>query len=345
MHCTYKKYRLQFRNPSGTSRGVLLFKDTFFLKLQDEDRIAYGECNLFLNLSSDDKDGYEAKLLEVCKRLPVEMSALIAELEEWPSIQFGVEMLLKDWENGGKRVIFPEAVETNTFTIPVNGLIWMGDRKFMFEQIKNKLQDGYKCIKLKIGAIDFSTELELMHYIRSQFTSSDVEIRVDANGAFIPSEALEKLNRLSAYDISYIEQPIRAGQWYEMASLIDRSPVTIALDEELIGLNNLAAKLEMMQVVKPDLLILKPALIGGLQGADTWKNLVEQQNGSSIVTSALESNIGLNALAQYVALTNTDVAQGLGTGQLYTNNFPSPYSVDARGLHYNGIQSWDLSLL
>ena len=345
MKCTIKKYKLHFKKPSGTSRGVLFEKDTFILLLSDGIKTAYGECNLFKGLSYDDIEGYEAKLKEVCSRIPNEKETILDELIAWPSIRFGVEMLLKDWEHGGQRIIYPEAVANQTFTIPTNGLIWMGDKDDMKSQITDKLKEGYTSIKLKIGAIDFDYELELMAYIRKQFSADEVEIRLDANGAFGYEEAKEKLKIIAAYDVSYIEQPIKAGQWHEMAALAENSPVSIALDEELIGIVDHNERVKMLDTISPHLLILKPALIGGLKASDEWKKLIGLSGGDWVVTSALESNIGLNAIAQYVALNKVEVPQGLGTGQLYINNFPSPYTVDAKGLHYDDVNKWDFSQL
>lgn len=345
MNCYFKKYTLQFYKPGGTSRGVLLSKDSYFIICEEDGKKAYGECNLFTGLSYDDRAGYDGKLKEVCKRLPVEKEKILSELSEWPSIYFGVEMVLKDIENGYRQIIFPQVINEHGFSIPINGLIWMGERQEMMAQVVSKLEAGYKSIKLKIGAIDFETELELIRFIRKQFNANDVEIRLDANGAFGLNEAIEKLKRLSDYDISYLEQPIKAGQWEQMAALIEKSPIKIALDEELIGVTNTEQRQALVKTILPQLLILKPALVGGFAAADEWKRLIEEKGGSWVITSALESNIGLNVIAQYTALGWSGYAQGLGTGQLYTNNFPSPYTVDAQGLHYHTNRNWDFSLL
>lgn len=343
MKCYFKKHTLNFKQASGTSRGVLRTKDTYFIIMQNDERIALGECNNFKGLAYDDRAGYEQKLQKVCDRLAHEREAILPELKEWPSIQFGVETLLRDWEHGGRKVIFPEAIQKDGFQIPTNGLIWMGDKDFMYQQIKDKLAENYTSIKLKIGAIDFKTELELIQFIRKQFTAEEVEIRLDANGAYSYDEALEKLKILSEYGINYIEQPIKAGQWQEMAALCEQSLIDIALDEELIGIIDSSEKVNLLETISPQLLILKLALIGGFSSADEWKNLVENQGGDWVITSALESNVGLNAIAQYTALSPSQYAQGLGTGQLYTNNFDSPYTVDADGLKYHIDKSWDLS--
>lgn len=343
--CTFKKYTLHFRKTGGTSRGVLYDKDTYFLIMHDSLITAYGECNLFKGLSFDDRPGYEEKLTEVCKRLPKEKDSILNELHEWPSIRFGVETLLKDWENGGRQIIFPEVIEEDGFTIPVNGLIWMGNRDEMKNRIQEKLEEGYTSIKLKVGAIDFESELNLIKHIRQQFNAELVEIRLDANGAFSADDAPEKLKRISEYDVHYIEQPIKPGNWEQMAAIVEKSPVKIALDEELIGLISWAEREQLIQTISPDLLILKPALIGGFEVCDHWKTLITSNGGEWVITSALESNIGLNAIAQYTALNTGSTAQGLGTGRLFTNNFPSPYTVDADGLHYHTDKKWDFSLL
>ncbi len=345
MNCNFQKYLLHFKKPGGTSRGVLYDKITYIIQLKEGHKIAYGECNLFEGLSYDDREGYEEKLTSICKRLPEEKEGVLKDLKDWPSIHFGIETVLKDWQNGGKQIIFPKSIGKEGFSIPINGLIWMGKKEEMIEQIKAKLEKGYTSIKLKIGAIDFETELALMRFIRKEFRKEEVEIRVDANGAWDIEEAKEKLNRIADFDLSYIEQPIKPGQWEEMGELAAHSPVNIALDEELIGIQDIKDREKLIQTISPQLLVLKPALIGGFAGTHHWKQLIEKKGGSWIITSALESNIGLNAIAQYTALGWTGYAQGLGTGKLFTNNFPSPYTVDKQGIHYHLNKKWDFSLL
>lgn len=345
MVCNFKKINLHFKKPGGTSRGVLHDKSTYLILLEENGKTAYGECNRFVNLSFDDRPNYNEKLQDVCKRLPSEKHQLLEELTDWPSIYFGVETVLKDWENGSEQIIFPEVIGDNGFSIPTNGLIWMGPKDDMRRQIINQLEKGYTSIKLKVGAIDFESELELIRYIRKDFTIDEVEVRLDANGAFTSADVMEKLHRLSDYGISYIEQPIKAGNWEAMATICELSPIKIALDEELIGIQQLEQRQKMVDTISPHLLILKPALIGGFHAANQWKKIIEESGGSWVITSALESNIGLNAIAQYTALGWTDYAQGLGTGQLFTNNFPSPYTVDAQGLHYHIDKKWDFSSL
>ena len=313
--------------------------------MEDQQKLALGECNRFTKLSYDNRENYEEILTEICNRLPDKKAAVLDDLTEYPSIYFGVEMLLKDWKNGGERILFPEVIGENGFSIPTNGLVWMGTKEFMYEQITEKLQQGYTSIKLKIGAIDFNTELELIRFIRQQYTAQEVEIRLDANGAFAFNEAKEKIKQLSEYQISYIEQPIKAGQWQEMAALAENTPVAIALDEELIGVQKSEEREKLVRTIHPQILILKHALIGGFKAADEWKKLIANSGGTWVITSALESNVGLNAIAQYTAKGWSDFAQGLGTGQLFTNNFPAPYSTDHKGLHYHTNKNWNLSAL
>ena len=256
------------------------------------------------------------------------------ELEEWSSIRFGVEMALQDLAMGGRQLYFPSAFTEGRLAIEINGLIWMGDKSTMLQRIQQKLEAGFHCIKLKIGAIDFEAELSLLQYIRERFSREKVELRVDANGAFAPEEAMSKLEALAAFGLHSIEQPIRQGQWEEMAHLCRETPIPIALDEELIGVYGRKKKLELLEKVQPQYIILKPALCGGFSGAREWIELAEKRGIGWWVTSALESNIGLNALAQWVATLGNPMPQGLGTGQLYTNNLWSPLRQEGECLIY-----------
>ena len=348
LHCTYQKYILKFRKPGGTSRGVLTEKETWILSLFDDenpDKKAWGECGLFRGLSADDRPGYEEKLREVCIKLPEQMQNILPSLREWPSIHFGVDSLLKDWENGCHKIIFESDFTNKNKGISINGLIWMGSRENMLTQIKSKLEDGYQTLKLKIGAIDFETEMDILRIIRQEYTPQEITIRVDANGAFSPSEAMKKLNRLAAFDIHSIEQPIKAGQWQEMAALSQQSPVPIALDEELIGVHSHEEKQQLLSTISPPYIILKPTLAGGFAGSDEWINLIEEQGGDWWITSALESNIGLNAIAQYTYTKHNPLPQGLGTGQLYTNNIPSPLTIREGKLFLDEGTKWNMDTL
>ena len=330
----YSRYLLHFKEDAGTSRGVLKEKETFFVKVWDEscpEVFGMGECALFRGLSADDRKNYEEKLEEVCQRIE---EVKMEELEEWSSIRFGVEMALQDLAMGGRHLYFPSAFTEGRLAIEINGLIWMGDKSTMLQRIQQKLEAGFHCIKLKIGAIDFEAELSLLQYIRERFSREKVELRVDANGAFAPEEAMSKLEALAAFGLHSIEQPIRQGQWEEMAHLCRETPIPIALDEELIGVYGRKKKLELLEKVQPQYIILKPALCGGFSGAREWIELAEKRGIGWWVTSALESNIGLNALAQWVATLGNPMPQGLGTGQLYTNNLWSPLRQEGECLIY-----------
>lgn len=330
----YSRYLLHFKEDAGTSRGVLKEKETFFVKVWDEscpEVFGMGECALFRGLSADDRKNYEEKLEEVCLRIE---EVKMEELEEWSSIRFGVEMALQDLAMGGCQLYFPSAFTEGRQAIEINGLIWMGDKSTMLQRIQQKLEAGFHCIKLKIGAIDFEAELSLLQYIRERFSREKVELRVDANGAFAPEEAMSKLEALAAFGLHSIEQPIRQGQWEEMAHLCRETPIPIALDEELIGVYGRKKKLELLEKVQPQYIILKPALCGGFSGAREWIELAEKRGIGWWVTSALESNIGLNALAQWVATLGNPMPQGLGTGQLYTNNLWSPLRQEGECLIY-----------
>ena len=320
-------------------------KDTYFIRIWEEGAetcFGLGECALFRGLSAEDRPDYEEKLREVCNRIA---EIEIASLQEWSSIRFGVEMAFADLRQGGKRIYFPSAFSAGEAGIEINGLIWMGDRETMLQRIRAKLDAGFHCIKVKIGAIDFQSELDLLKFIRRRFGREDVELRVDANGAFAPETALERLDALAKYDLHSIEQPIRQGQWREMETLCRNTPIPIALDEELIGINDPKLKEQMLDVINPQYIILKPALAGGLSGSAEWIDKAEKRNVGWWITSALESNVGLNAIAQWTAMLQSSIPQGLGTGQLYKNNIISPLVQKGSTIQYDPSLSWDLSPL
>ena len=342
MKATYFKHQLQFKRPSGTSRGVLTYKETWFIQLENTTRIGIGECGMFKGLSIDDRQDFEAKLAWTCEHINLGLDVLLVELIEFPSIQFGLEMAFLSVSHQNQFELFPSDFTKGKDSIPINGLIWMGDPVFMKQQIKDKLTSGFSCIKLKIGAIDFDKELELMRSIRQEFDADTIEIRVDANGAFKPNEALEKLKRLSDYNLHSIEQPIRQGQVGDMAQLCSETPLPIALDEELIGVFSVTEKQFLLQTIKPQYIILKPTLVGGFKGSQEWIALAESNQIGWWVTSALESNIGLNAIAQWTYTLESQLPQGLGTGGLFTNNIQSPLVVDSGQLVYDLKTKWNL---
>ena len=343
MKASYKKYTLNFKRPSGTSRGVLTTKETWFLILEEENNFGIGECGILRTLSIDDRPDYEEKLKWTCQNIHLPKDELLAELVEFPSIQFGVEMALLSLQSQDPFQLFPSAFTNGEKGIPINGLIWMGEEAFMHEQIQQKLEQGFSCIKLKIGAIDFDKEIALLQSIRKKYSASEIELRVDANGAFQPHEALQKLQRLSELDLHSIEQPIKQGQFSEMAKLCAKTPLPIALDEELIGVFSVTKKEELLQTIQPQYIILKPSLIGGFKGTQEWIDLAEKQNIGWWITSALESNIGLNAISQFTFMQNSNMPQGLGTGSLYTNNIKSPLVVKGEYITYAPKKTWDVN--
>ena len=345
MIATYHKYILNFKNPSGTSRGVLRTKETWFIILNSKNRTGIGECGIFRGLSVDDRPDYENKLNWVCKNINLGLDNLLKELIEFPSIQFGLEMAFRSLESDDPFELFPSKFTQGRDHIPINGLIWMGSKEFMNQQIKEKIQSGFTCIKIKIGAIDFKTEVDLIKAIRKEYAVNDIELRVDANGAFNPKEALDKLKILSELDLHSIEQPIKAGQTEEMAELCDRTPLPIALDEELIGVFSVTKKQKLLQIINPQYIILKPSLIGGFNGSNAWIKIAENQSIGWWMTSALESNVGLNAIAQFTYLKKTSMPQGLGTGSLFTNNFDCPLKVKNGTLQYNKNEKWNFSII
>ncbi len=343
MKATYHKHILQFKRPSGTSRGILKKKETWFITITNGEEYGIGECGILRTLSIDDRPDYEDKLKWTCENIQLGPGVLWQELIEFPSIQFGVEMAFKSLKSSSPYILYPSSFTNNGAPIPINGLIWMGDKSFMKEQIDEKLDQGFDCIKMKIGAIDFTAELDLLNFIRSQFSSQIIELRVDANGAFSSEEAFDKLQQLSEFDLHSIEQPIRQGQWDAMHSLCKKTPLPIALDEELIGIFDVTQKKKLLQTIQPQYIILKPSLIGGIKGTQEWIDIAEELNIGWWITSALESNIGLNAIAQYTFTLQNKMPQGLGTGSLYTNNFQSPLEVVNGALMYDGSKEWKVN--
>ncbi|WP_035632237.1 o-succinylbenzoate synthase [Flavobacterium sp. CF136] len=345
MKATYHKYMLEFKRPSGTSRGIMTEKETWFIVLEENGKKGIGECGILRGLSADDRDDYEEKLKWVCQNIHLGETVLWEKLLEFPSIQFGIEMAFLSLKSENPYLLFPSDFTNNSKSIAINGLVWMGEEAFMKEQIEEKLAQGFTCIKLKIGAIDFEKELQLLHFIRSYFSEKQIEIRVDANGAFSLGEALDKIIQLSGFKLHSIEQPIQKNNTDRMAELCKTTPFPIALDEELIGVFSLEKKEALLQKIMPQYIILKPSFVGGFRGTQEWISLAEKYNIGWWITSALESNIGLNAIAQWTFLQNSDMPQGLGTGALYTNNFDCPLEVLNGQLWYNNSENWDSSFL
>ncbi|MCF6341235.1 MAG: o-succinylbenzoate synthase [Bacteroidales bacterium] len=348
LQARFQKHTLRFKIPGGTSRGVLKTKDSWFIFVWEEslpELQGIGECSIIRGLSVDPWPEIEDALDELCHDINNLQHWLQDGLARFPAIRFGLETALKDLGNGGKRLLFPSGFTDGKLTIPINGLIWMGDVDFMRRQIAEKIEKGFRCIKLKIGAINFEEELRLLKSIRKDFNEDELELRVDANGGFSPDGAMEKLYRLAELQVHSIEQPIRQNQWEAMARLCETTPVPIALDEELIGIRFKEELQKMLTSIRPQYIILKPGLLGGLSISEMFIREAEKQNIGWWVTSALESNVGLNAIAQWTATLNNPLPQGLGTGQLFTNNIPSPLHIDKAELYYNPQANWDLSLM
>ena len=321
---------LHFKQPAGTSRGIYTTRKIWLIHLSDGQREGLGECAPLLDLSCDALPDHEyASILnKVCEDFCQSGEIDYDSLRDYPSMLFGLETALLNLQNGNR--LFDTAFSRGETGIPINGLVWMGNHDEMLQRLEEKMEKGFRCIKLKIGAIDFDQELDLIRRIRDRFSFHEVELRVDANGAFPYDEALYKLELLSQYNIHSIEQPICQGQWAYMAELCRESPLPIALDEELIGVNDLAMKHHMLNIIKPRYIILKPSLHGGIAGCREWIATAREMGIGSWITSALESNIGLNAIAQFASSVYGDyitMPQGLGTGQLFTDNIPMPLEI------------------
>ncbi|MFN8673441.1 MAG: o-succinylbenzoate synthase [Candidatus Sericytochromatia bacterium] len=340
---SYKKINLQFNFEAKTSRGSFLEKDAYFLFLQSLDNpniYGIGEASPIKDLSIDNLDDFEKKIALTCQEInKIKDMPEDLELAKYPAIEFALETAILDLQNGGIRKIVDTDFFNKQKSISINGLVWMDSKENMKEQIKNKIENGFKCIKIKVGSLSFEDELDLLKEIRKNYPKN-LEIRLDANGAFAPKEALEKLKKLSEYNIHSIEQPIKQGNWGDMAKLAKNSPIPIALDEELIGISTLSGKGLVLDIIKPKYIILKPTLLGGLQASQEWIELAHDKNIDWWVTSSLESNIGLNAIAQWTSSFNTILPQGLGTGQIYKNNIDSPLEVKNGALSYNKNKKW-----
>ena len=299
-----------------------------------------GECGVFRGLSYDDRPDYENKLEWLCDHINADLGSLYQELKEFPSIQFGLEQALLSLKSEDKYALFPSNFSKGLDRIPINGLIWMGEASFMNEQISKKLKAGFTTLKMKIGAINFDTELDILKGIRNQYDASELELRVDANGAFSVEEAMGKLEKLAVFGIHSIEQPIKAGQTETMRRLCKSSPIPIALDEELIGVLEKNQKQALLAQINPQYIILKPSLVGGFHGSLEWIKVAEDLGIDWWITSALESNIGLNAIAQFTYTLKNKLPQGLGTGALFSNNIEAPLFVKDGELGYDSKHNW-----
>lgn len=347
MKASWTKYTLNFKQPAGTSRGVLKQKDSYFIRLDDEGKTGLGECGLLRGLSADDRPDYEERLDALCEDLALTEvpQDLLPKLEEWPSIQAGLEMALLDLEAEEPHVLFPSDFTDGYERQAINGLIWMGDLDFMLAQLEEKIAKGFLVIKMKIGAIAIEDELSILRKIRERFGPHELQLRVDANGAFDASNVQGILDTLYDLKIHSIEQPIKKGNWSSMAKLCQNHEMPIALDEELIGIFKREDKIKMLDTIKPRYIILKPSFLGGFKKSEEWIDLAEERGIGWWVTSALESNYGLSAIAQWNYNLYGHLASGLGTGSLYTNNFDSPLHLVRGTIAFDPKSEWDLSSL
>ncbi|TRX63254.1 o-succinylbenzoate synthase [Carboxylicivirga sp. M1479] len=338
----YIKRDLIFKEAGGTSRGTLYTKPSWFIQLRNEHgKIGIGECSLIPGLSIDDLPSLDDKIKDVCLHINDYIHTYRETLKAFPALQTAIETALLGMGNANAFEIYKSDFTVGIESIVINGLIWMGDAETMLQRIDEKLKQGFTCLKLKVGAIDFDQELSLLSHIRNKYSSEQLELRVDANGAFEPADALNKLNALAEFQLHSIEQPIKAGQINKMKELCRTSPIPIALDEELIEIHSVEDKVKLLDEIRPQYIILKPSLLGGFVAADEWIEVAERNKVKWWATSALESNVGLNAIAQWTYTKNNPLRQGLGTGQVFTNNISSPLILKGEQLYYDSSQKWD----
>lgn len=337
-----------FRRPASTSRGTFMSKKVPFIFLyhtDDPTAAGVGECSLFPGLSADHVKGFQEKLDQTVNRINQGDYLTDPSMVDWPSINFALETAWKDLRTMGSKIMYPSDFTYGKDAIDINGLIWMENKEEMIRQIRQKLNDGFACLKMKVGALDLDEEFEIFRFIRARYSADDVELRVDANGAFKPAHALEILQMLSEFNLHSIEQPIPSGHPESMARLCELSPVPIALDEELIGKHTLAGKRKILDTIKPQYMVLKPGLLGGISACKDWISLAEEKNIGWWITSALETNIGLNVIAQWTYTLNNSRYHGLSTGALFNDNIPSPLYLSGEKLYHDPDIKWDLSLL
>lgn len=364
LKASFNKRTFTFEFDARTSRGLMRDKHSWYIKLWDEPKVGrfgVGECGPLPGLSIEDLATLEEKISQVVDQInqaKLKMEGVDASslqkldhfftgffgeelIRKYPSIVFSLETAFLDLLNGGDRIIFRNEFIKGS-PLPINGLIWMGGLDFMLQQVEIKIRDGYRCVKLKVGGLDFEKECDILQYVRRKYFRDDIVIRLDANGAFKSEEAMYKLQELSKFKVHSIEQPLKVGQ-KDLADLCKNSPIPIALDEELIGRYGKEEKESLLDRIKPQFIILKPTLHGGLYGCQEWIQLAEARKIGWWITSALESNVGLNAISQFTANYDIKIPQGLGTGSIYANNFPSPLIAEKGTLRYDLKENWDLS--
>lgn len=340
----YIRHPLKLYRPAGTSRGVIHQKECWYVKLVDETGVTgLGEVSFIPGLSVEDPEEIEIQLDHVCKLISRGEMDPAQELPALPGIQFALESAKLDLERGGERLLFPSDYTSGKAGILINGLIWMGRRSFMKKQIRDKLNQGFRVLKMKVGALDEKEELEVLSWIRSEYGTGDLEIRLDANGAWSAEEAPVRISRFAAFGIHSIEQPIGPGQIDAMKELSLITDIPVALDEELIGITSPENRRAIMEKIRPAYIILKPGLLGGFSVAEQWIKLAQDVRTGWWITSALESSIGLNAISQWTYQLDQSMPQGLGTGMLYSNNIQSPLQMEGNHLWYRPEKGWNLS--
>ena len=348
---TYQRRALRFNFPARTSRGALTEHVAYYLGLRDRGRparVGWGEAAPLAGLSPDYGADFEATVAGFCRQFNQAGHAALSATEAaelvpptLPALRFALETAVLDLNGGGRHQLYANDFSQGRAALPINGLVWMGDAPFMRAQIRQKLAAGYACLKVKIGSLDFATELALLAEIRAEADAAHLTLRVDANGAFSPAEAPAKLAALARFGLHSIEQPLAAGQWPALAALCRTSPIPVALDEELIGLTDPARQEALLAAVRPPYLVLKPTLLGGHAATRRWIALAEARGIGWWITSALESNVGLNAVGQLTGeYAVGSFAQGLGTGQLYENNLAAPLRIEAGTLRYDPAGAW-----
>ena len=344
MKANFFKHTVNFISPGKTSRDVLKQKDSWFVVIEHLKNYGIGECSIIPGLSIDNTHQIESKLKQVCDDISNGKEINYQDYDQFPALKFAVETAYKSLEGFNSPFRLFNSDFTNSGKgIQINGLIWMGEISFMQQQIKSKLNNGFNCLKLKVGSLEFESEINMLKNLRKEFSKKDLEIRLDANGAFSKDTALEKLKGLSDFSIHSIEQPIKPKQYDEMAKICELSPIPIALDEELIGVNLSSEREKLLDTINPHFLILKPSLLGGFKDSNEWINFAKKRNIKWWATSALESNLGLNAIAQWVSTKEIKLRQGLGTGMLFSNNIQSPLEIKGDRLFLNNDINWDLN--
>ncbi len=332
-------YVLHFKRPAATSRGALRVREVVYLRAEREGLVGWGECGVVPGLSRDDRSDYVDTIKAVCAAVNAGADPTEVDMSGLPSVAFGLETVLLDLAGGGRQRLFDTPFSRGEAALPIHGLIWMDSPAGMLDQIDRKIAQGCRVIKLKVGALPFEEELALLAALRRRWPAGAVELRLDANGAWQPGEALDHLQRLAELDVAFLEQPIPPGLWQDMTELCATSPIPIALDEELIAALD---PVLLLRAIRPQHIVLKPSLLGGLAVCEAWITAANRLGIGWWINSLLESNVGLNAIAQWTSALDDGQVHGLGTGQLFSNNVPSPLRLDRCGLRVDTVTEWEL---